>query len=71
MSTGELPELSSSCEVGVLIGADMLQLHLQHVIKVRNFDAVIAVKTTLGWMLIGGKCSNSVQDTVKSFGMFQ
>ena len=35
-------------------------LHLQHNIRVGNFDAPVAAKTTLGWVLIGGKCSNSV-----------
>ena len=44
----EPSELSSSCEVRALIGADMPQLHLQHDIRVGNFDALVAVKTTLG-----------------------
>ena len=62
----ELPELSSNCEVGVLIGADMPQIHLQHYIRVGNFDAPVAVKTILGWVLIGGKRSNSVNTNIVS-----
>ena len=60
----ELSELSSSCEVGVHIGADMLRLHLQHDIRAGNFDALIAFKTTLGWVFIGGKRSNSVNTKI-------
>ena len=62
----ELPELSNSCEVEVLIGADMPQPHLQHDIRVGNFDAPVAVKTTLGWVLIGGKRYNSVNTNIVS-----
>ena len=37
---------------GVLIGADIPQLHLTHDIRVGNFDAPVAVKTTLWWVLV-------------------
>ena len=43
-----------------------MQLHLQHYIRVGNFDAPVAVKTTLGWVLIGGKRSNSVNTNIVS-----
>ena len=62
----ELSELSSSCEVGFLTVADMPQLHLQHDIRVGNFDAPLAVKTTLGCVLIGGKHSSSVNTKIVS-----
>ena len=62
----ELLELSSSCKFGVLLGADMPQLHLQQIIRRGNFDAPVAVKTTLGWVLIGVKCSNSVNRNIVS-----
>ena len=60
----ELSELSSSCEVGVLIGADMPKLLLQHDIRIGNFDAPAAVKITLGWVLIGEKHANSVNTSI-------
>ena len=44
----------------------MPQLHLQHNIRVGNFNAPVAVKTTLGWVLIGGKRSNSVNTNIVS-----
>ena len=60
----ELSELSSRCEVGVLIGADMPKLLLQHDIRIGNFDAPAAVKITLGWVLIGEKHANSVNTSI-------
>ena len=62
----ELLELSSSCKFGVLLGAEMPQLRLQQIIRRGNFDAPVAVKTTLGWVLIGVKCSNSVNRNIVS-----
>ena len=59
-----------SCEVGVLLGSDMPQLHLQHNTWVGNFDASVAVKTTLEWGLVGGKCSNSVNTNIVSTNKF-
>ena len=44
----------------------MPQLHLQHNIRVGNFDPSVAVKTTLGWVLIGGKHSNTVNTNIVS-----
>ena len=44
----------------------MPQLHLQHNITVGNFDASVAAKTTLGWVMIGGKRSNSVNTNIVS-----
>ena len=44
----------------------MPQIHLQHDIRVGNFDAPVAVKTTLGWVLTGGKRSNSVNANIIS-----
>ena len=62
----ELPELSSSRKVGVLTGAGMPQLHLQHDIRIGNFNAAVAVKATLGWVLIHEKRSNSVNTSIVS-----
>ena len=44
----------------------MAQLHLQYNIRVRNFGAPVAVKTTLGWVLIGEKRSNPVNTNIVS-----
>ena len=44
----------------------MPQLHLQHDIRVGNFDALLTVKTTLGCVLIGGKHSSSVNTNIVS-----
>ena len=44
----------------------MPKLHFQHDIRVRNFDSPVAVRTTLGWVLIGGKGSNSVNTNIVS-----
>ena len=44
----------------------MSQLHLQQMIRGGNFNAPAAVETTLGWVLIGVKCSNSVNRNIVS-----
>ena len=44
----------------------MPQLHLQHDIRIGNFNAAVAVKTTLGWVLIHEKRSNSVNTSIVS-----
>ena len=44
----------------------MSQLHLQQMIRGGNFNAPVAVETTLGWVLSGVKCSNSVNRNIVS-----
>ena len=43
--------------VTVLISADMSQLHLQEDTRIGKTNDPIAVKTTLGWVLMSGKNS--------------
>ena len=56
----DAPQIYANDRVG------LRQFHLQHDIRVGNCDAPVAVKTTLGWVLIGGKRSNSVNTNIVS-----
>ena len=49
--------LTNNYVVTVLISADMSQLHLQEDTRIGKTNDSIAVKTTLGWVLMSGKNS--------------
>ena len=49
--------LTNNYVVTVLISADMSQLHLQEDTRIGKTNDPIAVKTTLGWVLMSGKNS--------------
>ena len=49
--------LANNYVVTVLISADMSQLHLQEDTRIGKTNDSIAVKTTLGWVLMSGKNS--------------
>ena len=48
----------------ILIGADFPQLHLYRDIKIGKGHEPIAIPSTLGWVLLGGKDSN--KNTISS-----
>ena len=48
---------TNNYDVTVVIGADMSQLHLQEDTRIGKTNDPIAVKTTLDWVLMGGKNS--------------
>ena len=48
---------TNNYDVTVLIGADMPQLHLQEDTRIGETNDPIAVKTALGWVLMGGENS--------------
>jgi len=64
LSDIDLPKLNSG-EVTVLIGTDHPYPHLQNDYRFKNHDLPCAVKTPLGWVLIGGKSKTmSVQSNL-------
>ena len=48
---------TNNYDVTVLIGADMPQLHLQEDTRIGETNDLIAVKASLGWVLMGGENS--------------
>ena len=42
-------------DISILIGADMPTLHIDHGIRKEKPNEPIAIKTILGWVLMGGK----------------
>ena len=45
-------------DAAILIGTDFPQLHLYRDIKIGKDDEPIAIQSTLGWVLLGGKDNN-------------
>ena len=52
-----LRDIKIPTNITVLIGADMPQLHLEEDTRIGETNDPIAVKTTLAWVLMGGKNS--------------
>ena len=48
---------TNNYDITVLIGTEMPHLHLQEDTRIRKTNDPIAVKTTLGWVLMDGKNS--------------
>ena len=48
---------TNNYDITVLIGTNMPQLHLQEDTRIGETNDPIAVKTTLGWVIMGGKNS--------------
>ena len=51
----------------ILIGADFPQLHLYKDIKIGKDHEAIAIQSTLGWVLLGGKDNNKNNIPSNSF----
>ena len=51
----------------ILIGADFPQLHLYKDIKIGKDHEAIAIQSTLGWVLLGGKVNNKNNISSNSF----
>ena len=59
MTDIDFSNIDVDCDISILIGADKPVLHLYRDIRVGNENEPVALKTKLGWVILGGRQNNN------------
>ena len=59
MTDIDFSNIDVDCDISILIGADKPALHLYRDIRVGNENKPVALKTKLGWVILGGRQNNN------------